>query len=252
MKKKRRKNEKPLYLQVTEELTAMIRDGKVKVGQMLPTEQELSRQFDISRHTAREALRRIETMGLVERKRGSGTRVTAQHSPVVYNQFVESLEDLLQYGQATHMSVRESREDRVPAELAGALGCETGTEMVHLSAIRYQRDENPPLALCSTEIWVPQPGRRQREELLDIKRAQRAIYRKLDLQRLSRVRQTLSAEELGKENAGLLDAEVGAAALVISRHYYDRRNRLILLAISMHPSDRFRYSSELTAHRRNP
>lgn len=251
MQKKRKKAAKPRYLQVADELIAMIRDGKVEVGQMLPTELELCQQFGISRHTAREALRRIEAMGLVDRKRGSGTRVTARRSAVVYNQFVENLEELLQYGQATRLIVRESREDPVPEELAGLLGCEPGVKMLHLSSIRYQRDDDAPLALCTTEIWVPRAGNRQREQLLDPEQAVRTIYRKLDVHRLSRVRQTLSADELGREEAELLDAEAGMAALVVTRRYYDRRNRLILLAISTHPRDRFRYSTELTANRRD-
>ena len=39
-------------------------DGKFPIGSMLPTELELCERFDVSRYTIREALRRLEEIGL--------------------------------------------------------------------------------------------------------------------------------------------------------------------------------------------
>ncbi len=251
MSQKAKSPAKPRYLQVCDELVAMIREGQVKVGDMLPTELELCDRFNISRHTAREALRRIENMGLVERRRGSGTRVTAQRAAVVYNQFVESLDELLQYGQATRLTIDKTQYSPVPPELADDLGREPGEKVIHLTGVRSQRDEVPPQALCVTDIWIPRAGKVQARHLLDLDQCERALYRLLDFSRLSRVKQTLSADDLSEESARKLDAEPGSASLVISRRYFDLGNRLILLAISTHPRDRFRYSTELAADRRH-
>ena len=48
----------------------------VKVGDLLPSEAELCRSYDISRNTVRQAIGALEEEGFVVRKRGKGTFVT--------------------------------------------------------------------------------------------------------------------------------------------------------------------------------
>lgn len=53
-------------------ISGMIINGSVKPGEKLPTEKELSEQFDVSIVTVREALRGLEVAGMIEKKRGKG------------------------------------------------------------------------------------------------------------------------------------------------------------------------------------
>ncbi len=53
-------------------ISGMIINGKVNPGDKLPTEKELSAQFDVSVVTVREALRGLEVAGLIEKRRGKG------------------------------------------------------------------------------------------------------------------------------------------------------------------------------------
>jgi len=53
-------------------ISNMIVKGSVKPSEKLPTEKELSNQFDVSIVTIREALRGLEVAGLIEKKRGRG------------------------------------------------------------------------------------------------------------------------------------------------------------------------------------
>ena len=46
--------------------------GKLKPGETLPPEKELVVQFNVSKHTLREALRTLEGMGLINIRRGAG------------------------------------------------------------------------------------------------------------------------------------------------------------------------------------
>jgi len=241
---------RPRYLQVCDDLVAMIRGGRVAIGDLLPTELELCERFDVSRHTAREALRRVEAMGLVERRRGSGTRVIAKSAPIVYRQSVDSLEGLLQYGEATRLVIRQSRMEAVPEELVSELGNAVGIQLPHLTGIRYQRDQDPPLPLCRVELWAPSADRGQVEAMLDLQRCELALSRQLDFENLSRVSQTLSADAMDAETARMLGARTNSPALIVIRRFYDLREALVLLSISTHPKERFRYTTELTADRR--
>ncbi len=245
-----RHDRRPRYLQVCDDLVAMIRGGRVAIGDLLPTELELCERFDISRHTAREALRRVEAMGLVERRRGSGTRVIAKNAPIVYSQSVDSLEGLLQYGKAARLTIHQARMEVVPEELVSEMDVAVGTRLPHLTGIRYQGDQDPPVALCRVELWAPSTDRGQVEALLDLQRCERALSMQLDFSNLSRVSQTLSADAMDAETAGMLGARTNSPALIVIRRFYDLSEALVLLSISTHPKERFSYTIELTADRR--
>jgi GntR family transcriptional regulator, transcriptional repressor for pyruvate dehydrogenase complex len=55
---------------VEESIKDLIFTGQLKVGSKLPSESEISSQFGVSIVTVREALRGLETFGIVERRRG--------------------------------------------------------------------------------------------------------------------------------------------------------------------------------------
>ena len=55
----------PRYQDVADVLMKEVSEGKFPIGSMLPTELELCERFDVSRYTVREALRRLEEIGLV-------------------------------------------------------------------------------------------------------------------------------------------------------------------------------------------
>ena len=53
-------------------------NGKVPVGEFLPSEEKLSVQFGVGRGTMREAIRTLESQGLVKRVHGRGIQVADQ------------------------------------------------------------------------------------------------------------------------------------------------------------------------------
>src|SRR5689334_24761626 len=63
------------YLQVARTLRKEIVDGVYPVGSQLPTEHQLCERFAPSRHTIREALRRLREDNLVASRPRAGTRV---------------------------------------------------------------------------------------------------------------------------------------------------------------------------------
>src|SRR6201999_2673036 len=55
----------PLYLKLVQAIKQDIKSGRAPIGALLPSEIELGRQHDVSRHTVREALRQLRVEGLV-------------------------------------------------------------------------------------------------------------------------------------------------------------------------------------------
>ena len=68
----------PLYQQISNDLKDRITSQKIKVGEKLPTEMELSETYQVSRITAKHALNELEQLGLIIRTRGKGSFVKSQ------------------------------------------------------------------------------------------------------------------------------------------------------------------------------
>ena len=67
---------KLLHVSVQESLKAYIADNRLASGTPLPPEGELAAQLGVSRGSVREAIRALESLGIVESRRGIGVFVT--------------------------------------------------------------------------------------------------------------------------------------------------------------------------------
>ena len=61
--------------QVADQLRSMITGKQYRPGEKLPVEAELAAQFGVSRITVREAMHKLDIMGIVDVRHGAGTFV---------------------------------------------------------------------------------------------------------------------------------------------------------------------------------
>ena len=78
MSKHQIRRTQPLYLQVSERLAADITAGLFPVDSFMPSEAELCKKFNASRFTVREAVKQLQSLGLVATHQGTGTKVLTQ------------------------------------------------------------------------------------------------------------------------------------------------------------------------------
>jgi GntR family transcriptional repressor for pyruvate dehydrogenase complex len=64
-----------IYEEIVRQVKTMIAEGRLKGGDRLPPERDLAEKFVVSRTSVREALRALESLGLVEIRPGDGTFV---------------------------------------------------------------------------------------------------------------------------------------------------------------------------------
>lgn len=64
-----------IYEEIVRQVKALIAEGRLKSGDRLPPERDLAEQFKVSRASVREALRTLESRGLIEIRPGEGTFV---------------------------------------------------------------------------------------------------------------------------------------------------------------------------------
>src|SRR6185437_11193892 len=95
----------PLYLQVVQALKAEIIRGIYPVGSQLPPEEELRQRFSVSRHTIREALRRLREDNLVSSRQGAATTVVSPRSSDFYIHEVTSISDLVAFANGARFAI---------------------------------------------------------------------------------------------------------------------------------------------------
>jgi GntR family transcriptional regulator len=73
----------PMYHQIADDLREQIESSKLAPGAQLPTELELREQYNASRNTIRDAIKRLTSLGLVVTRPGQGTFVERKIDPFV-------------------------------------------------------------------------------------------------------------------------------------------------------------------------
>jgi DNA-binding GntR family transcriptional regulator len=231
------------YTEIADELIGRIRSGALRVGGRLPGELQLMEDFAASRHTIREALRGLEELGLIERRRGLGTRVLARRPQRAYVHRVASPEELLRYPVASRLAVTRSGKVTVSASLAALLGCRPGARWVHVDTVRRMGAGRPPI--CRTELYllpkyaavVPQIGR-----------GRKAVYRLLEQRyglNVAEVDVDVTARPMPADAADALGVGVGSPSMRVVRRYRDDAGEVFQVSVSDHPGDRYGFSQRL-------
>lgn len=236
-------SEGPRYRQLAERLIEEIRRGERPVGSTLPGELELMNRFGVSRHTVREALRRLEAIGLIERRRRRGTIVRATEPTESYQHTVRSLADLLQYPPDSRLEPIDTATVDLDASTARVLGCKPGGRWARLRAVRRLHGAGAPI--CRVDVYLlPELA----TVLRDVGRQPLRVFELVEQRfgrRVANVRIDVSAHSLAREAAERLGVPAGSPSLRVVRRYYDDGGRLFEVTLSEHPADRFAFSLEL-------
>jgi GntR family transcriptional regulator len=233
----------PLYRDLAQKLRAAIAEGIYRQGDLLPTELELCATHNVSRHTARDALRLLTDEGLIARKRGAGTAVIATQPTGPFSQDWGEIGDILQYARDTRLIV-QSYGPASEADVV-AMGLDPMLDWVIVKGVRQRQTGGPALAL--THICV-------RADLMPplevVKTWTQAIGEYVAAHNgvvAARIEQEISAICLDKEAAKLLSEHRGDPALRTRRLYFDAGGIAFIGSVSIHPGDRFAY--RMTAER---
>lgn len=233
----------PLYQQIAIPLREMISSGELAPGQLIEDEVSMARRLSISRQTARSALSELVSAGLVNRRRGAGTRVAFGHvhRPLALTSLNE---DLIRAGHATHTDILNYSITLADKQLADALNCAEGDELVTIDRLRYMDDS--PLALMKNTI--PQ---RFAPSLKDL--TEQGLYECFHSQgiELSSAVQVLGAINASAHQAEILDLEPGAALVTVERTSYDAEGNGVEIGLHVYDAAQYRMTIPLFAEAGN-
>ena len=237
------KTSTPRYMQLADSLREQILSGELPANDQFPTENALCREHGVSRFTVREALRRLQSEGLIARRRGSGTVVQpAAARGGALHQPLSNVGEILQYARDARIEFTQVGSVKLPKAIADHIAEPTRGKWLNFRGIRRKVSDNTPIAVTDAYI-LGSIG-----DSVDFDISRETLFRQIEDatgEKLARVTQDIQAVAANAEYAEALGIGKRAACLRILRCYYDTSEKLFEISVSHHPGNRFAYSMHI-------
>jgi GntR family transcriptional regulator len=228
----------PLYYQIQRALMEQIRSGQLAEGDPLASEEELSRYYQVSRMTARQALHGLKTKGYAFSEKGRGTFVTRPKLEKNILHLQGFTEDMRQRGMTASSTLLEQAVIKPDPALMDKLKVSATDRVMVLRRLRLA--DGIPMALEESNIPLAQfPG------LDRIDFAKNSLYQTLRERygvRVGYADEIIEALPATREEAGLLTIPKRACVLSISRIIMTTQESPIEAACSRYRGDRYQAS----------
>lgn len=222
----------PHYKQI--ELALRERLATTEPGERLPSDEELRREFGVSRMTARNAMQRLAEEGLVQRIPGLGTFAVAPPSHRHADRLMTFSQEMTRLGRvpSSELLGRDIRPST--PEQASALGLRATEPVVVVRRLRLADAE--PIAL-ETAVLV----HRTEDIVMAADLEHGSLHEALGAAglHLRRGQATITAEAATPEDVRLLVVQKGAPLLVERRVITDVAGRPVEATESRYPGDRY-------------
>lgn len=230
-------NKKNKYYDIYLELETKILDGSYRAGELLPSEHELSKQFEVSRETIRKALVLLLENGFIQKLQGKGSVVIDRER---YAFPVSGLTSFKELHKAQNMNavtkVIKNEYKTLPEDVRHYVSLKKGAKAWHIERIRYLGGEAVILDkdfLLDTEI-----------QAIDNSILEDSLYSYLEGQlgyEISYAQKEITVELVTDEDKMLLDLHHDTHIVVVRSAVFLKDTRLFQYTESRHRLDRFRF-----------
>ncbi|MED4074133.1 GntR family transcriptional regulator [Priestia endophytica] len=231
-----------LYLQVKGILVKRIQEKVWKPNTLIPTEQELMQEFDVSRTTLRQAISMLVQDGLLEKKQGRGTIVKPQSLIGSSLGKLKGLaEEVTEKGLTPNSKLLRADFKNDLYHETSMLELVEGTEILVIERIRFA--DEVPIAI-ERSCWPAHIGKVL--EKSDLNSAK--FYEVLEENDifLKRAKEKISAINATIYEADLLGIRGGEALLEMTRLSFGFDDKPIEFTVTKYRSDKYHYDIELT------
>ena len=237
------------YRTLADTLRSEIRSGQYAGGRRLPTEEELSASYSVSRQTVRRAMQELVSEGIIYRVAGRGTYPVAEEDRYV-RQF-GSVEELMALSVDTECEIVSPLQRRIDVENAGRLRL-SSDELYAVALIRLHGS----VPFCYTSVFLPPRVGELVGDVTDLtcagRRSRVTVIGLIDT-RMSRAimaaEQSITAAGAPSFAAARLACEPGQPVLRVDRLYSDEAGNPVELAVSYFDPEHYSYRVRL---RRSP
>jgi GntR family transcriptional regulator len=236
----------PYYHQVKLEVKNMVARGRLKPGDMLPSEFSLSEELGVSRLVVHRAFRELVTEGLLVRQRAKGTFVAppVRRSHTVIGPLL-SITEMAKSGARPESHVLKQEVIAAPGSISADLHLAEGAAVVHIYALRLV--EGLPLAV--EDLYFPAD---RFPELARVDLNNRSVYATLEELYDAHPEEALdivSAGSATRDEARLLGINKGTPVMRLHRTSMDRRGLPVESSKVAFHAERYQFSARV---RRTP
>lgn len=240
----RNSSKKPRYQELAEDLRAEILSGAYPDPTQFPTESALCARYGVSRFTVREALRSLQTEGLIQRRRGSGTVIQpASARGGALHQPLSNVGEILQYARDSKYLFTPMGTTTLPRKFAVHIGDVASGRWHHFRGLRTRQGQSGPIALTDAYIHPDLEAIANQ-----IQPNEDTIFRQIERLagiRIANVTQDIQAVPASSTVAAELGVPRRSPCLRILRCYLDATGRILEISASHHPGDRFAYTMHI-------
>ena len=222
------------YQVIADALRTRVASGEFAAGKLLPSEADLSQEFEASRVTVRRALEVLRDEGLLDSRQGFGWFVASDPIRQSLGRLATIEGQMAESGILPERRILEFAFVAANAHIRDVLQ----TEQV-LRVKRLNLADGAPFAVVT--VWCPaELG--QRLSRLDVERA--PFYELLDVP-LRGATQTIAADAANAGDAELLDIPAGSPVLRCERVTTDEQGRVVLVSEHVFPAHRTEFVVDL-------
>lgn len=159
----------PYYVQVAAAVRTLLRDGRWRPGELIPSESGLCEMFGVSRTAIRQALAELVDEGLLQKEKGRGTFVSRPQVTLAVQEMRGFFDEMADRGRTVETTVLRQEVVPVPPSVAPELGLPMHADVVCLERVRSVAGE--PLVHVATYLPL-----RRFERLLHVDLSHSSLY----------------------------------------------------------------------------
>jgi DNA-binding GntR family transcriptional regulator len=229
----------PLYVQVARKLKNEIFQGVYPVGSLVPTEEELAHIHSVSRHTIREALRKLRDDKLISSRRGVGTVVLPPQISESNFLHAISLNEVLSFANRWDYTIQSIAMDNLDERLASWLDLPAAEQWLAVRGL--SRTWGAPFPEAWVEFYIHREYAGVARLLPRHTGPLFALIESMFGETVEELHQEITATLIPEELAGPLEVEPGSPAILVRRSCKTADGRIIEANFEIKPASRFRY-----------
>ncbi len=227
----------PLYEQLKNIIKRDIINGAYEPGQRMPSEAALQAHYGVSRITVRRAVQELGTEGMLERRQGKGTFVTARKYQNTMDAVVGFTERLNSLGHTPRRVIHSKRIIPAPDFVAQDLQLRSGADVIELKRTLY--DDHSPLLY--DECYYPVSRFPGMFELIRPDTSTYQIIKEHFGVQLPRAHKRFNVELADEMIAGYLHCTPGEPLFSIYKITYDNADLPVQISMSLVLASRVTY-----------
>lgn len=229
----------PLYLQVAALMRQRIQNQQWRIGEQIPTLDELEKEYQVSRITLRASLDQLEQQGLIRRTRGLGTFVAKDLSEERWFKLPTTFDDLVT--SVADLKIRLLVIDQTDHPLVPAIEFGKVAKAYHrIRRVHYHKD----MPYCLIELYLEKNVYLQAPDAFDGAPVVSTLS-SLTTLKINAGKQIMRIAISDEETASHLNIGVGDPIADVCRTLLDEHGQIVYYAHIQYPAQTIQIETDL-------